>query len=166
MNFSSISDLIQADFKGFESISCLQQTNCSGVPEQPGVYLVICPHNTPPVFLSSSLGGHFKGKNSTVSQSELNTRWIQGSKVIYIGKTGSAQGTRMIRKRLKQYIQFGMGKPVPHWGGRYIWQIEGSGTLKICWKVTNGVLAEPLEKQLIQDFVSQYTRRPYASLRD
>jgi len=166
MNFSSISGLHQADFKGFETISCLQKTFCSGVPEQSGIYLVIWPHDRLPVFLSSSLGGHFKGKNPTVSQSELNARWVQGSKVIYIGKAGSAQGAVTLRKRMLSYMKFGMGKPIGHWGGPYIWQIDGSGTLQICWKVTTGALVESLEKQLIKDFTSQYTKRPYANLKD
>jgi len=147
--------------------SSVQQSACRGVPDQPGVYLVVWPYDTlPVVFLPSSTGGHFKGRNPTAGLPELRSHWVDGSKVVYIGKAGSAEGSATLRRRLWSYKRFGMGKPVGHWGGRYIWQFDGSGTLQICWRSTTGAMAELLEKQLVQDFASQYGRRPYANLRD
>lgn len=58
-------------------------------------------------------GGFFKGKNPNVSIQELNSNWIDGEHIVYIGKA-----TELCR-RLRQYMSFGQGKNIGHWGGRY-----------------------------------------------
>ena len=40
--------------------------------------------------------------------------------VLYVGKA------KNLRERIKRYWKFGEGKPVAHWGGRYIGQIKYS----------------------------------------
>jgi hypothetical protein len=150
MNFASINDLQKDGFQGFMTVSHLQQTACREVPDQPGIYLIIWPYDASPAFLTSSIGGNFKGKAPTVSLSELIDHWVEGSKVIYIGKAGRLQGSATLRKRLWAYMKLGMGNPVGHWGGRYIWQIDGNEALQVCWKSsTDAAIAEQLEKQLI-----------------
>lgn len=70
-----------------------------------------------PLFCEVGTAGFFKGKNPNVSIQELNSNWIDGEHIVYIGKA-----TELCR-RLRQYMSFGQGKNIGHWGGRYIWQI-------------------------------------------
>ena len=84
-----------------------------------------------PEFLSRGTGGFFKGKDPNVSITELGTNWVKNTCVVYIGKAGTT-----LRKRLNQYLKFGNGQNIGHWGGRYIWQIKNSGNLLLCWKPT------------------------------
>ncbi len=165
MNFTSISDLQIQGFQGFLTISHLQQTACGSVPALPGIYVVVWPQGMPPTFLTSSTGGHFKGRNPSVAIAELESRWINKSVVLYIGKAGIASGEATLQTRLLTFMRFGKGEAVAHWGGRYIWQLTDSGSLQIGWKTTSGGIAEQLEKRLIRDFTAKYDRRPFANLR-
>lgn len=79
----------------------------------PGVYLVIYLGDDKPLFCEVGTGGFFKGKNPNVSIQELNSNWIDGEHIVYIGKA-----TELCR-RLRQYMSFGQGKNIGHWGGRY-----------------------------------------------
>lgn len=72
-----------------------------------------------PEFLSHGTGGFFKGKDPNVSITELETNWVENTCVVYIGKAGTT-----LQKRLNQYLKFGNGQNIGHWGGRYIWQIK------------------------------------------
>jgi hypothetical protein len=81
-----------------------------------------------PNYLASNPGGRFKGKDPTVAEDVLEAKWIEGAHVIYIGKADN------LRRRLRQFADFGAGKPVGHWGGRYIWQIDGSGDFIVSWR--------------------------------
>ena len=73
-----------------------------------------------------------------------------------------------LRKRIGQYIRFGSGEPVGHWGGRYIWQLEDADNLLFCWRaVKESEDAEEFESELIADFNVQYGGfRPFANLKD
>ena len=125
----------------------------------PGSLAVGCPFTGLPSFLSVSLGGRFKGKDPTVSSRELCENWVTGTPVVYIGKATS------LRARLRQYRDFGNGKPVGHWGGRYIWQLADAAELLVAWKPTAG---EPrtIEAEMIAAFVQQFGKRPFANLKD
>ncbi len=166
MDFENISDLINHGFRGFVTVAELQRSACRDVPNEQGVYLVVRPTIRPPEFLSQSTGGHFKDKAPTVSVAELQRQWVAGPKVIYVGKAGSSSGTTTLRSRLRSYMRFGLGKPVGHWGGRYIWQLADASDLQVCWKPTPNEDPAVIESQLIQAFQAMYGKRPFANLRD
>lgn len=107
---------------------------------------------------SKGTGGFFNGKDPNVSLSFLQENWVDGAKVIYIGKAGGAT----LQSRLQQYFSFGQGKNVGHQGGRLIWQLANSKDLIVSWKtLPNGELRE-IEKILIKKFVEQFGKRPLA----
>jgi hypothetical protein len=162
VNFDSIDAIRQSGFEGFVAISTLQTLNCTQVPDKPGVYLILRSDMAPPDFLSESTGGHFKGKNPTVPVSKLQSKWVEDSLVLNIGKAGGGNAT--LRSRLKQYMQFGQGKPVGHHGGRYVWQLAHSSDLLVCWKVTPDDIPRIVEKALIEEFETVYGRLPFANL--
>jgi hypothetical protein len=90
----------------------------------------------------------------------LQRAWASESIVIYIGMA------TVLRKRLWSYMRFGEGKPVPHWGGRYIWQLADAKNLLVCWKADFGKKPAHVESQLIREFGVTYGTRPFANLRD
>ena len=149
--------LLSAGFQGFQTIAALRADRCSTVPLDPGVYAVLRMDPLPAAFLTKSPGGWFKGKDPTVDLSILEANWVERSPVIYIGKADELQ------RRLRQYVEFGAGRPVGHWGGRLIWQLSGSADLQVAWRVD----AEPLwlEAGLIHAFVDEFGEMPFANLR-
>ena len=130
MKFNTIDDLKAAGFEGFIPVVQLQ-ADSTAIPRTAGVYMVVYTEGNMPEFLSHGTGGFFKGKDPNVSITELETNWVENTCVVYIGKAGTT-----LRKRLNQYLKFGNGQNIWHWGGRYIWQIKNSGNLLLCWKPT------------------------------
>lgn len=162
----SIESLKESGFLGFVSVQDLTTENCGQVSQQPGVYIVIRSVNSPPDFSSTSPGGHFKGKNPTVPTQELNTNWVDGASVVYIGKAGGSNSSATLKKRLRQYMQFGSGRLVGHWGGRYIWQLADYASLLVCWRPTAPEEPADVETRLLRGFQAVHGKRPFANLRD
>ncbi len=131
------------------------------IPNKPGVYQVLLPTISKPCFLHESTGGHFKGEDPTVSIDELIKKWVDGTRILYIGKSVN------LRHRIRLYIQFGQRKPVAKWGGRYIWQLAGADNLLLCWKETPDEDPADVEKRLIQQFKDNHDGElPAANLRN
>ena len=165
--FESIESICNAAFFGFVTIEKLRKDRLCQVPEKVGVYLVLRTEAAPPVFLEVSPAGHFKGKDPTAPASMLCANWVAGTPVLYIGKAGGPKNKATLRSRLDQYIKFGVGQPVGHRGGKYIWQVEGSGSFVVCWKPTPNQVPREIERQLIAQFKAEYDeRRPFANLQD
>ena len=113
MEYRTIDDLKKAGFKGFCSVEKLRD-DLSGIPAVAGVYMVVYQGNGMPEFLENGTGGFFKAKNPNVPVSELKSNWVGGTCVVYIGKATT------LSKRISQYLKFGNGKSIGHWGGRLI----------------------------------------------
>lgn len=157
--------LVDAGFSGFVTVGSLMCC-IMVVPAMPGVYVVMRKSDESPVFLPKSSGGLFKGKKPEVSVAELERNWVDDTSVVYIGKAGTLKGCATLRCRLGQYMQFGQGEAVGHYGGRYIWQLQDAKDLVVCWKITD---EEPrdVEKRMIKEFKDSHCgRRPFANLRD
>lgn len=152
-------------FQGFVEIGKLKK-QLSLIPKKGGVYVLLYPSNVKPKFRITGSGGHFKGRNPNVSIEELEDNWVEGESIVYIGKAGSSTGSATLQSRLKQYFDFGDGKPVGHWGGRYIWQLALAQELIVCWKVTTEYEPAVLENYFIEKFKGFYGKRPFANLRD
>lgn len=165
MEFNSIDDIKKAGFVGFKTMQELF-VDSSQLPTIKGVYLVLNLDKTPPAFLTTGSGGHFKGRNPNVSLVELKSNWVDKTLVVYIGKAGSDSSSATLKSRLKQYFGFGQGKNIGHWGGRLIWQIASSHNLVVCWKPLSNDDPRTVEAQLIKMFVNQFGRRPFANLAD
>lgn len=165
MNFNEISSIKDYGFTGFIPVGQLMK-DVSMIPESKGVYMVLYIQDTPPVFLEKGTGGFFKGKDPNVQQMTLRENWVEGTKVVYIGKAGGASHSSTLKNRIKQYLRFGEGKHVGHWGGRFIWQLKESNSLLICWKVITDEEPRKVEKNLINDFKNEYNMRPFANLSD
>lgn len=100
-----------------------------------------------------------QGLNPTVSKPELLANWVSGAHAIYVGKADS------LRPRIRQFMQFGAGKPIGHWGGRLVWQVEGFPAFVVAWKRPDtGQQARALESRLLEEFSRIYSRLPFANL--
>lgn len=163
MNFNDIDEIKRAGFVGFKKMSDLF-SDCTSIPKVRGVYLVLNPNPAYKAFLEVGTGGFFKGRNPNVSVEVLNSNWVENSLVLYIGKAGSETSQATLYSRLKQYINFGQGRNVGHWGGRYIWQLENSADLIVCWKPLPKDDPREVEGQLIRQFTSTFYKRPFANL--
>jgi hypothetical protein len=166
MDFTTEESLRAAGFAGFASVEELSATRCSDVPALPGVYLVLRTDPRHPRFAPKSQGGQFKGKDPSVAPGVLDSNWVAGALVIYIGKAGGGASQSTLRKRLLSFMRFGAGEPVGHWGGRLVWQLADCSDLVLCWKPTVVMDAGAHESELIAAFARKYGARPFANLRD
>ena len=144
---------------GFEGFVRWADLTRGDLPAEGGVYVVLREAPATPKFLARSVGGHFKGKDPTVLPATLAAAWVGTSPVVYIGKATS------LRARLWQYREFGLGKAIGHWGGRYIWQLPDSQSLVVAWRTTGVQEPSDVERELIANFVRDHGRRPFANLK-
>jgi len=149
-------------FTGFLTIEELMDSK-KVIPKYKGVYFVLNQFNSTPKFVEKGTGGYFKGRDPNVSVDVLKMNWVDETKVVYIGRGGQKGKKSTLKTRLSQYIRFGQGKNTGHWGGRYIYQIENSHQLVICWKLTED--PEGVESELIQKFSLIYKKLPFGNLK-
>lgn len=153
------------EYTGFEGFLPLRSVleNLSLIPGKPGIYVVVRKNRSRARFNSRSAAGRFKDRDPTHPVEKLKEKWVPGATVVYIGKAGPA-ASRSLRKRIRELVQFGSGKPVAHWGGRALWQLQGIWGAQIAWKTT---ASDPrdAERQMIKEFVLRFGRLPYANFR-
>jgi len=148
-------DLEDRGFEGFVRIRALQR-GCPTVPTLPGIYVVIRLSSEDPAFLETSVGGHFKGQDPTVSTERLREKLVPGAHILYIGRGGN------LRKRLDLLARFSRGEAVGHWGGRFLWQLADHDDLLVAWLNTTD--QESQEAELIEEFAAAYDALPLANL--
>lgn len=163
MDFNNIDELKKYGFSGFKKIHELF-IDSSSIPKTKGVYVILNPNYKKSEYVITGTGGYFKGKNPNVALTELELNWVDNSVILYIGKAGNESGKANLQSRLRQYLGFGQGKNVGHWGGRLIWQLRYSNDLIICWKELPNDDPRIIEKELIKKFVSKFYKRPFANL--
>jgi len=163
MNFNDRKEIEKHGFKGFKTVADLWMDK-SPIPKIKGVYLIIDPNFEKTEFLTTGVGGFFKGKDPNVAVNELSFNLVPNSQVVYIGKAGSPTGKATLNSRLGQYLRFGETKNVGHWGGRYIWQIKNHSDLIFCWKPTPTDDPREIEKQLLSKYIKDFGKRPFANL--
>ena len=157
--------LEEVGFTGFLSVRELRELKkmrrfSSTVPSTKGVYVILRLNESKPKFLEKGTGGYFRGEDPNVPIAELKRNWVNGTSIMYIGKTGN------LKQRISAYIKFGEMKAVGHRGGRLIWQLADSDDLVVCWKPTAQVPRE-VEKEMIQCFKYAHgNQRPFANLTD
>ncbi|MEX0719057.1 MAG: hypothetical protein WD509_02695 [Candidatus Paceibacterota bacterium] len=163
MDYNDIQSLKDNGFSGFKTVQELW-LDSTVIPAERGVYLVLDINEKLPEFLFPGVGGFFKNRDPNVTEDVLKSKWIEDSRVVYIGKAGSLTGQATLRSRLRQYLRFGQSKKVGHWGGRLIWQLAHYADLIFCWKPTPEHEPRTVEVQLLADYKNQFERLPFANL--
>ena len=167
MNYMDRQFLIAQGFEGFKTMGELMNGERYSIPDQMGVYIVLRESETAPEFLTEGTGGFFKGQNPNVPIAELQAKWVANSSIVYIGKAGGIGSSATLQKRLGQYLRFGQGANIGHWGGRYLWQLVDSRELIVCWKPLTKDDPREIERKMIADFKSAHDgMRPFANLID
>lgn len=158
-----VESLSAAGFRGFVPIASLMRDN-SPLPAVRGVYMLVRRASDPPVFLEIGSGGHFKDKDPNVGVEVLRNNWIEGSAIMYIGKAGDPGSAATLRSRLGQYLKFGAGRKIGHWGGRYVWQLADAKEIEMCWLPLPAGTPSQVESDLIAAFRTTFGDRPFANL--
>lgn len=154
-------DLRARSFDGFVTVAELA-SRPERVPSGPGVYAVLREATGPPRFLPRSPASWWKGKDPTVPVEQLEEEWVEGAALLYIGSGGDLR-TRV--GELVEFSQTGPGRSVRHWGGRLLWQVEGSQAFLVAWKATAPTCFQSTERDLVDEFTRAFGRMPFANLR-
>lgn len=150
---------------GFAGFRSFKELDINRVPQAPGIYAVLKPAGFERSFLAKSVGGRFKKRNPSLLPAALEAEWVDDAEVLYIGKAGpGSTGNRGLRKRIQEFADFGRGKPVGHWEGRFIWQLSDSQSLVIAWKELAAAEVNAAEAAYHAEFISTYGRLPFANL--
>ncbi|MFZ3494728.1 hypothetical protein ACODT5_16155 [Streptomyces sp. 5.8] len=150
--------------RGFRGFVPFRELGDSGVPEEPGIYVVLRTGTETPSYLSHNPAGHLKGRDPSVTADELGGAWVDGATIVYIGKASAGKdGRRGLRKRLDEYRRHGVGGMAGHWGGRYIWQLADSDALLVAWMPTSERDPGAAEAELIAEFIALHGARPFAN---
>ena len=124
-----------------------------------GVYVIFRNESVIPTYLSRSPAGTFRG-DPAVDRAVLDANWVSSAQVVYIGKANHGR----LRKRLAEFIDFGRGGKRRHWGGRLIWQLEGSEDLLVAWRaLPKTVVPKDEEDGMIAAFKLAFGERPFAN---
>ena len=143
------------------TIDELRRTRYAGLPEIPGIYVIIRSSDRRPRFLLNSTGGWFKGKDPSYPYEVVCDSWVEAAHVMYVGMTKARKG---LKSRLGAFFDFGSGKRRGHRGGRLLWHLEDSEKLLVRWRTCPGVEAYPSETAAIARFKAVYNgKRPYAN---
>jgi len=151
-----VPDLRERGFQGFRAIAGLAEVT-EDLPIEPGVYVVVNVGDPNPRFLPTNPAGRFKGDDPSVPLDRLREKWVRGAQTLYIGKADT------LRQRIKQLLQFARGLPVGHWGGRFLWQVEGSSDFQVAWLEHKH--PERKEREFLTEFERCFGRLPFANLR-
>jgi hypothetical protein len=128
-----------------------------GCPDVGGVYVVSYPQSDGPEFSAVSCGGWFQGRNPSVSADVLAANWVSETDVVYIGKASN------LRRRLRQFSDFGAGKSIGHYGGRLIWHLPDIHNLSAAWLETPSENPLAVEAKMLSQFRSAFGRAPFAN---
>lgn len=163
IDWASLASLEDYGFEGFVPIRELRFAR-EKIPGVRGVYVLLRVRHDEPRFVAAGTGGHFKGKDPNVAEPVLLASWVADVQVVYIGKAGDPGKRATLRSRLSQYLRFGAGGDVGHWGGRYVWQLADAEDLLVGWKPLPDGEPSQVESELINQFRLVHGRRPFANL--
>lgn len=148
-------DLERDGFTGW--LAFPEARHSTACPTTGGVYVVSYEGPQPTRFLDESPAGRFKGRDPAVDPISLIANWVEDAEVVYIGKADQ------LRRRIRQFADFGSGKPSGHWGGRLIWQLAETDQLRIAWKETPDRVPVEVEGEMIAAFRRGYGKPPFAN---
>jgi hypothetical protein len=104
MSLLHIDGICMDSFSEPVAIEELRRTRYIGIPESPGVYVIVRVADGRSSFLAASSGGWFKGKDPSYPLGVASESWVEGARVLYVGMTRARKG---LKGRLRQFFDFG-----------------------------------------------------------
>lgn len=153
-------EVADLNMNGCATVKELKQS-CSRIPDCKGIYFILREFtNEVPKFRENGAVKMHDGKLLDYPVDLLESKWVDDTQIIYIGKTDSS-----LRKRLGTYMRFGQGKDAPHRGGRAIWQLPDSDEFVVGWRfVGANESARDLENRLLVEFKNHHRGKlPFAN---
>lgn len=145
----------------YQTIEALYNDNCSMIPSEKGIYIVIV-HDTFNVEFSDQTTAitEFGGKSLLYPIDNLKLKFDKtDEKILYIGKAGGERNK--LRQRIRQYIRYGYKEVQNHRGGRAIWQIYNNRQLLLGYSACEN--PETKERELLAWFNEKYDTFPVAN---
>ena len=162
-DIEKFSEFNPQEFIGFEKIMDIGSA-CCNVPKVAGVYMVLFPIPNATVQPSFCIPGRGAVANNVHPQriETLQDRWVQGTRIMYIGKAGGPKYKTTLKERLQAYMRYGNDIKASHRGGRSIWQLENIDECLVAWRVAP---EDPkgCESVLLKRFKDVYGRLPFAN---
>ncbi len=149
--------LAPSDATGHATVRDLLGASSLPIPPSPGIYIIKRTAKGKPTFRMVGTGGRFGGRDPNVAVSVLTAKWVPGAEIVYVGRAS------VLHDRVALLLAFGTGKPVAHWGGRYLWQLEDALDLRVEWRAD--VSPATAEAREIAAFVARWGALPFANLR-
>ncbi len=149
-------------FTGFRPIASL---DFNRIPQRTGIFVILQPAGFDHRFLARSTAGVFKKKNPTLSIEALAEEWVPDTEVLFIGKAGpGSKGNRGLRRQVKEFVDFGLGKPPGQWDGRLIWQLADAKSLLVAWVELRPEALNEAHAKYHARFFDHYGKLPFANL--
>ena len=148
------SGLEAACLQSWVSFAELGAEHVARVPAAGGIYVVLREGRATVDYLDTNPGGRFNGRDPTVDASDLAANWVEGAEVVY---------TDNLRRRLREFMRFGQGAPIGHWGGRLIWQLADSTELLVAWRETPDQVPKQVETEMSGEFRRVVGKPPFAN---
>lgn len=131
------------------------------IPDSPGVYKVIVPEQFGTIDSKDFEQPTFAGGEEPLDLDAVRKKYdgVKGTSVLYIGKASN------LRRRIRQFINYGNGNAKNHRGGRFIFAIKDWGNLELEIKVCKSKeKAAERESELINEFKDEHDQKlPFAN---
>lgn len=124
------------------------------IPKKNGVYFIFFPEDGTPGYNDGDTETFKRNNERPRRIVDLKKQWVQGTRVIYIGKAGvlNGKGASNLYTRLREYLKWYKGAKNSHHGGRDIWQLNDPGKLLVTWRVIEDEDPRSCEKALLKRF--------------
>lgn len=159
-----VDDLRALGYEGFLTVSQLRDEGAESVPVEPGAWVVLRDGSSAvPRFLPRSSAAPWRGQDPTMTADALGARWVAHAYILYVGVAPGTGVRHLLQQRIKRFLRFGSGRNVAHWGGRFIWQLAGSASLRIAWHVTGAEGAREAADDMLRAFAERHSMQPFAN---
>jgi len=160
---ASPGELRSLGFEGFVTVSELR-ADARGVPAEPGAWIVVRESAAVPHFLPRSAGAAWRGEDPTLPADALAARWVPHACLLYAGAAPGPGVRHRLQQRIKRFLRFGDGRHVAAADGRAIWQLAGTGMLRIAWRrAAAGEPARVAAAEVLRAFAVQHGARPFGN---
>lgn len=147
------------DLSGFTGWLTFAELADASVPKDAGVYVIVRPTDASPEFRADA---PYRG-DPPVPVAVLEDAWVQGERLVYIGKASLGSKRDGLHRRLRQFRRYGEGHAARHSGGRRIFQLADHADLLVGWRVTDDADAREMERAMIAAFKAHHGVWPFAN---